>query len=103
MANGEEERHDTRHPSKRNDRWQESTDAVNVTPTRVSPLFSGDSSTNDPQEEEEHQSNRFGTESWRESMITTCVNSRDPVDGDESETVRMRMDRDIREVPTEEM
>ena len=49
---GEEERHRQRHPSERHDRCQESTRAVLVAPAEVSPLLSGNGSTNSPQDEE---------------------------------------------------
>jgi len=61
-ADGEEERHDPRHPGKCHDRCQESTRAEHVTPAKVPPLLSGDSSTNDPHGEEDYQSNQFATE-----------------------------------------
>jgi len=62
-ADGEEQRHDPRHPSESHDRCQESALAENVAPAKISPLLSGDSGTNDPQDEEEYQSNQFATES----------------------------------------
>lgn len=52
---GEEEGHDPRHPSERHERSQDSTRAVVVTPAKISPLFSGEGGTNDPQDEEEQE------------------------------------------------
>lgn len=51
-ANGEEERHDPRHPSERHDRGQEAARGEDVAPVKVPPLLSGDGSANDPQDEE---------------------------------------------------
>lgn len=45
---GEEKCHDPRHPSEREDCCQQSTRAVLVAPIKVSPLCSGDDSTDDP-------------------------------------------------------
>ena len=61
-ADGEEERHDPRHPGERHDRRQESARAVNVAPVEVPPLLSGDGGTNDPQDEEDHQPNQLAAE-----------------------------------------
>ena len=61
-ADGEEKRHDPRHPGECHDRCQESARAEDVAPAKISPIFSGDGSTNDPQDEEDDQSNQFATE-----------------------------------------
>jgi len=61
-ADGEEKRHDPRHPSECHDRRQESARAENVAPAQIPPLLSGDSSANDPHDEEDYQSNQFATE-----------------------------------------
>lgn len=58
-ADGEEEGHDPGHPSERHDRRQESARAEDVAPAKISPLFSGDSSANDPQDEEDEEPNKF--------------------------------------------
>ena len=47
-GDGDEERHDPRHPGERHDRSQESTGAIDMAPAEVSPIFSGDSSPDDP-------------------------------------------------------
>jgi len=62
-ADGEEQRHDPRHPSESHDRRQESALAESVAPAKISPILSGDSGTNNPQDEEDYQSNQFATES----------------------------------------
>jgi len=61
-ADGEEERHDPRHPSERHDRRQEPARAEDMAPAEIAPLLSGDGGTNDPQDEEDYQSNQFATE-----------------------------------------
>ena len=50
-ADGEEQRHDPRHPSERHDRGQQSTCGVAAAPAKVSPFLGGDGGTNNPQDE----------------------------------------------------
>jgi len=52
-ADGEEQRHDPRHPSERDDGCQQSTCSVNAAPAKISPLLGGDGGTNDPQDEQQ--------------------------------------------------
>jgi len=56
---GEEERHDPRHPSECDDRRQQSASAELVAPVEVSPILSGDGGTDDPQDEEEQEPDQF--------------------------------------------
>jgi hypothetical protein len=61
-ADGEDTRHDPRHPSECHDRRQESARAKDAAPAKVSPILSGDNSANDPQDEEDYQCDQFAAE-----------------------------------------
>ena len=51
----EEDDHDGRHPSEGHDGCEDSTGAVDVAPVKISPIFSGDGGTNEPQGEEDEE------------------------------------------------
>ena len=61
-ADGDEQRHDPRHPGESHDRCQKSTCAVNAAPAEVSPLLSCDGGANDPQDEQGEHYDQFATE-----------------------------------------
>lgn len=61
-ADGDEKRHDPRHPSESHESCQESTCGVNVAPAEFPPLASGDGGSNDPQDEQEQYYDQFAAE-----------------------------------------